>query len=435
MLRRRTSVFSPLPQGVLVTVPGSLVCLSCGAPLSASARFCARCGTPVADEIADEVMLPGSRRLRVSADTLSLRELLAVVESGVLYWRQRLESAEGVAREQAATAIKDLSKILDSLAQQIAQGRETVRVTARLPPLRTYPIACPICGRGNRGGAKYCVACGSPLQPGVKPAAKQPPLLTLAIAARTHVGMARPLNEDRYYTGEFSTADGKLGTLLLVADGMGGAQAGEVASRLACDLVKRQLTAALSVGVPDNDAGWHELLSNAVSAANKQIYEQAQANTAQRGMGTTLTVAVVAGRRTHLAHVGDSRAYLINPAGVAGEGLTWSQLTADHSIVARLVDIGQLTPEQARVHPQRNMVYRSLGTDPQVEVDVASQELAPGDALLLCSDGLVSYVEDAELARIVLEEANEARACERLVDLANQRGGKDNITVVIARAR
>ncbi|MEI7769986.1 MAG: zinc ribbon domain-containing protein, partial [Chloroflexales bacterium] len=125
-----------------MTTPGSQTCAVCGAPLATGARFCARCGAPAPDDrIFDEVMLPGSRLLRVSADSLSLRELLAVVESGVLYWRQRLDQSEGVAREQAAAAIKELSRILDSLAQQLVAGRETVRITSRLPSTRVAPLA------------------------------------------------------------------------------------------------------------------------------------------------------------------------------------------------------------------------------------------------------------------------------------------------------
>ncbi|NTU84997.1 MAG: Stp1/IreP family PP2C-type Ser/Thr phosphatase [Chloroflexales bacterium] len=418
-----------------MTDQGTRACTSCGAPLTPAARFCTRCGTPVGDE-PEEVALAGGRRLHLSSsDTLSLRELLAVVESGVFYWRQRLESAEGVARENAASAIKDLSQILDNLATQIAQGRETVRVTGRLLPQRLAPHACPICGRGNRDGAKYCVACGSPMRPGVRPATHLPPPLSLSVATRTDVGMARKLNEDMVYAGEFTTADGGIGTLLVVADGMGGHQAGEVAASLACDTLKAYLTAALSAGVPAADAGWHDLLRAAVSEANSAVYTQSQRNPAQRGMGTTMTVAVITGRRAHLAHVGDSRAYLINPAGVTGESVTWLQLTTDHSLVARLVDIGQLTPEEARVHPQRNVVYRSLGGDPTLEVDTASQALARGDLLLLCSDGLVNHVDDVELARIVIDEPSAARACERLTALANERGGKDNISIVIARVK
>lgn len=380
-------------------------------------------------------MLPGSRRLRVSSDTLSLRELLAVVESGVSYWRRRLEHSEGVAREQAVAAIKDLSQILDSLAAQLAQGRETVRITSRLPAQRTYPLACGLCGRGNRAQARYCVACGAPLLPGLKPPTVRPDKLSLVIAARSDTGMVRSNNEDTIYSGEFSTADGSLGTLLLVADGMGGHQAGDVASQMAVATLKQELTTELQNGVPTEDAGWHDLLHRAVAAANQRVYRQARENSDQRGMGTTLTAVIVADRRAHVAHVGDTRAYLLNAAGVSGEGITWSQITSDHSLVARLVDIGQLTPDQARTHPQRNMLYRSLGTDPVTEVDTLSQALAPGDVLVLCSDGLISYVEDSELAQIVLGETSAQRACDQLVDLANQRGGSDNISVLVARVR
>jgi protein phosphatase len=418
-----------------LTVTGSRVCQSCGAPLAPGARYCRLCGTATPDTLPEEVVLPGSRRLRVSSDSLSLRELLGVVEAGVSYWRAQLEQAEGVAREQAAAAIKDLSQILDSLAAQIAQGRETVRVTGRLPPERAAPTPCVICGRGNRRGANYCIACGSPLRPGVKPQAAPPPPISLAVAAVSHVGRARSLNEDMLYAGEFTTVDGTIGTLLLVADGMGGAQAGEVASGLACDTLKERLTASLSAGLPVDDAGWHELLREAVAEANRRIYEQAQADAGRRGMGTTLTAVVVEGKRAHLAHVGDSRAYLLNQAGVTSDGSHWLQLTTDHTIVARLADIGQIAPEEARTHPQRHMLYRSLGTDPTTEIDTLSQALAPDDVLLLCSDGLVNELDDGELAQIVLQEPGAARAAERLVALANERGGRDNISVVIARAR
>jgi PPM family protein phosphatase len=417
-----------------LTDQGIRACTNCGMPLMAGVRFCTRCGTAVAAE-AEEVALAGGRRLHLSADTLSLRELLAVVEAGVLYWRRRLESEEGVARERAAAAIKELSQILDSLATQIAQGRETVRVTGHLPPQLLAPHPCALCGRGNREGANYCIACGAPLRPGVRPAITPPAPLSLSIAARSDVGRVRVLNEDTFYAGEFARADGALGTLLLVADGMGGHEAGEVAATLARDGLKQALPAALSAGVPADDAGWHALLRHSVLEANRRIFDHARANPARRGMGTTLTAAVLVERRAHLAHVGDSRAYLINAQGLGGEGQTWSQLTMDHSLVARLVDIGQLTPEQARTHPQRNVVYRSLGSDPLVEVDTLSQALAPGDQLLLCSDGLVSHVEDEELVAIIIAEASADRACERLVTLANQRGGTDNISVVLARLR
>lgn len=420
-----------------VTLQGSPACPICGASLPPGARFCVRCGAPAVPSTAnaDEIALPGGQGVHLSAGALSLRELLAVVESGVFYWRQRLERADGVAREQAAAAITDLSQILDNLAIQIAQGRETIRITGRLPPQRRAPRPCPLCGRGNRQAARYCMACGAPLHPGRRAEPRPLPPRRLAVAARTDRGVTRPGNEDTIYAGEFTAGASRIGTLLVVADGMGGHQAGDVASSLAVAALKRSLTEALNASLPADDQAWHALLRGAVQEANRQVYAHAQADAARRGMGTTLTMAVVTETRAHLAHVGDSRAYLLNPAGVTGEGSIWTQLTVDHTLVARLVDIGQLTPEQARVHPQRHMLYRSLGADPVTEVDALSQALAAGDVLVLCSDGLVNHVEESELARIVLETPDEDLACERLIALANERGGQDNISVVIARVR
>lgn len=412
-------------------------CFNCNAPLAGNARFCASCGIQLDDATFPvEVALAGRNRVRVSQESLSVRELLSVVESGVYWWQQRLQTADEVGRERAAEAIKDLSRILESLSQQLAQGRETIRITTRLPTLRAYDQPCPACGRGNRAGAKFCLACGALLAaPVPTPPAVPPPPPRLSIAGRSDTGRVRKNNEDVFYAGEFTSSDGRLATLLLVADGMGGAEAGDVASALARDIVKRELVEALSARRPASSEEWHALLRQAVVTANTTIYEQARANPAQRGMGTTFTLAVVADQAVYIAHVGDSRAYLINPAGVTEDGACIVQLTADHSLVARLVDIGQLTPEQARVHPHRNMLYRSLGTDATVEVDTLTQPLRVGDLLLLCSDGLDSHVDDNEILKIATSGLSPAKMGERLVDLANERGGRDNISVVIAVVR
>jgi protein phosphatase len=402
--------------------------------LAPSARYCSRCGAAVRAEEPDEILVSTGKRLRVAADALSVRELMAVVEAGVFHWQQRLGDA-GVDREQAAAAISDLSRILQSLSAQLAQGRETMRITSRLPAQREYTRACPYCGRGNRANARYCLACGASLVEGhiaANPPAR-PPRLRLTIAARTDVGRARANNEDSYFRGEFAIGTAAFATLLIVADGMGGAEAGEVASQLAIATIKQELTRMLAERDLDDDSSWQDVLREATHAANRAVFEHSRANKSRQGMGTTLTMALIHNDRLHLAHLGDSRAYLINPQGVSEGGAVWSQLTSDHTLVARLVDIGQLTPEQARVHPQRNILYRSLGTDPQTDVDTASQPLEPGDQLLLCTDGLDTHVTDEELARIVLETPQLDRACQALIDLANERGGRDNITVLIAR--
>ena len=250
------------------------------------------------------------------------------------------------------------------------------------------------------------------------------PLALVEVAHLSDTGRIRHHNEDR------SLASPRV---LVVADGMGGAKAGEQASRIASEVTQAQLQHDIDSARPPNGDAWQTLLREAARAANRRVYEASRANIDHKGMGTTLTIALIVGDRLYLASVGDSRAYLINAGGVTEDGATTAQLTSDHSLVARLVDIGQITAEQARTHPQRNLLYRSIGTDPSVEVDTFSEQLEPGDILLLCSDGLVNHVTDEEIARSVLEQSDPNRACEQLVALANERGGRDNISVVIVR--
>lgn len=413
----------------------SQICRHCGASLPASSRFCTRCGTPVALLPRDEMLIPGGKRLRVTQEALSLRELLTMIESGVHWWRQQLQSADQVTRQHAAAAIKDLSRILDSLSEQLAQGRETVRITTRLPVARRYSVGCPTCGRGNRAGARFCLSCGSLLPDTHNPQDSrpdQPEPLRLHSAVVSDVGRVRQNNEDTCAVAPLPSVAGAVAHMLLVADGMGGAHAGEVASQLAGETVQQTLRSELQTLLPPDGAAWQDLLRRAVLAANQRVYSAAQAQSEQQGMGTTLTLIVVVGDRAHMAHVGDSRAYLCNAAGVTEEGEPLLQLSSDHTLVARLVDIGQLTPEQSRTHPHRNALYRALGTEPTIDVDTGSHALRSGDRLLLCSDGLTTYVEDTELAQIVLQAAHPRHTCQRLVTLANERGGQDNVSVIVA---
>ncbi len=249
-----------------------------------------------------------------------------------------------------------------------------------------------------------------------------PRALDLAAAKLTDVGRKRPHNEDyvEYYVPPDPQQQALKGAIYLVADGMGGHQAGEVASQGAAESVIGQY-----YGDPDPDVGTS--LVRAIRAANKQIHSQAQADPSKSGMGTTLVAAVVLGRKVYVANVGDSRAYLINRT-------TITQITEDHSWVEEQVRAGLLTPEQARKHPQRNLVTRALGSKPAVEVDLFEGEISAGDALLLCSDGLTGRVSDQEIATIVRENLP-IEAARLLVALANERGGNDNITVLIVRAQ
>ena len=187
----------------------------------------------------------------------------------------------------------------------------------------------------------------------------------------------RKNNQDSVYTGTFKLHGGTA-RLALVADGMGGAKAGEQASRIASEVTQAQIQHNGARPAPAR----RQCLARAAAqggdrAANRRVYEESRSDEARKGMGTTLTIALIVGERLHIASVGDSRAYLLNAGGVTKDGATTAQLTSDHSLVARLVDIGQITAEQARTHPQRNLLYRSIGTDPSVEVDTLSEQLKP----------------------------------------------------------
>jgi serine/threonine protein phosphatase PrpC len=259
---------------------------------------------------------------------------------------------------------------------------------------------------------------GEPAQQGK---AAAPAALELRAAKLTDVGQARPHNED-YVDFSIPSDPRQLaqkGAIFMVADGMGGHQAGEVASKGAVEvtLAHYQADTAHEVGTS---------LVRAFRAANQQLYAQAEGDASKGGMGTTLVAAVILGRKVYVANVGDSRAYLINNHGI-------SQITEDHSWVEEQVRAGLLSDEQARRHPQRNLVTRALGSKPSVEVDLFEGEISAGDSLLLCSDGLTGRVADQEIAAIVREHPP-IEAARRLVALANERGGNDNITVLIINA-
>ena len=223
-------------------------------------------------------------------------------------------------------------------------------------------------------------------------------------AALTDIGLHRSTNEDAFVAEP---------PLFAVADGMGGAQAGEVASRLALD----SLVAALADDEP---------LPAAAGAANQAVYGQSRSDRSRSGMGTTLTAVLLGDRRLHFVHVGDSRLYLWRD-----ERLT--QVTDDHSLVGEMVREGHLSREAAATHPQRSILSRALGTEPRVEIDAGEVELRAGDALLLCSDGLYSMVPEENIAAVLAAVDDPARVARRLVSEAKNGGGHDNITVVVLR--
>jgi protein phosphatase len=229
--------------------------------------------------------------------------------------------------------------------------------------------------------------------------------MKLTAGTYTDVGQVREINED------YPLVDERL-ALFAVADGMGGHQGGEVASRTAIEALR----AAVASGSPINEA---------IGRANAAVLKRAEGDEQLSGMGTTMTAVVVVGAQQLLiGHVGDSRAYLLHDGAL-------ERVTEDHSLVEELVREGRLTPEQAEVHPQRAIVTRALGVDDFVDVDVYTVTVAAGDRLVLCSDGLTTMVRDREVERIARTEADAQRAAEALVDAANAAGGEDNITVIV----
>ncbi len=256
---------------------------------------------------------------------------------------------------------------------------------------------------------------------GVRTLALDPSTPQILTAAQTDVGRRRSGNEDRFalWTAPPGVA-ASIDHLVVVCDGMGGSNAGEVASALAAEVVVRTLTSGPIDDLPT-------AIARAIEAANQEIWSQSQSHPEWNGMGTTCTLLALHDGFALVGHVGDSRAYLVR-------GQKPHIVTRDHSLVAELVERGQLTAEQARTDPRRNVVTRSVGVAPDVQVDVTSAgaALRPGDTMVLCSDGLHGVVSDVEIAGIVSAEAPEA-ACARLIALANERGGPDNITVAIAR--
>jgi serine/threonine protein phosphatase PrpC len=226
---------------------------------------------------------------------------------------------------------------------------------------------------------------------------------------RTDTGRQRRGNEDAFYARA---------PLFAVADGMGGAQAGEVASHLAVEVLEQ--------GLPDGGGSVEERLRARVREANARIMESAQADDARAGMGTTLTVAYVGEDDLTVAHVGDSRLYRLR-------GDAFERLTDDHSLVEELVRQGKLTPEEADEHPQRSIITRALGAEEGVEADSTTWAGRDGDVYLICSDGLTSMIPEAHVAQILAEAPSLASAGRMLIDAANDAGGRDNITVVLFR--
>lgn len=235
-------------------------------------------------------------------------------------------------------------------------------------------------------------------------------MIRLHAAGLTDVGQVRTGNEDAMHVGD---------SVFAVADGMGGHAAGEIASALALRPIIE-----LDGRVFGDDQQARRALEDAVVQANRRVVEAAETDNTLQGMGTTLTAALFEGRRLHVAHVGDSRAYLLRQGRV-------TQLTRDHTFVQQLIDDGTITEAEAATHPHRSVVTRAIGASAEVEIDLETLDLASGDAVLLCSDGLSGVVDDDHIAELMTSDRTPEQTVTALVRRANENGGPDNITAVL----
>jgi PPM family protein phosphatase len=260
----------------------------------------------------------------------------------------------------------------------------------------------------------------------------------VTVFGKTDLGRTREHNEDTFLVADLSTGNASLqpevrsheigsrGSLFMVADGMGGAAAGELASAMAADLIYHHMSTAWATDPTATAARFAYRMKEAVELANGKIYSYAREHPEVRGMGTTVTAAGVFGSDLYLTQIGDSRAYLVR-------GTEAIQLTKDQSLMQRLVDAGELTEDEAEQSERRNIILQALGPDARVKVDLTHQSIRRGDILILCSDGLSGLVRREEFASLARQHSEPPALCSALIDLANARGGPDNITVITAR--
>ena len=238
----------------------------------------------------------------------------------------------------------------------------------------------------------------------------------MRIGAKTDIGRYRKLNEDSFFIYRNEKLVGGM-----VADGMGGHNAGEVASKMAAELVKEGIMDGFD---PELDyVELSELVRRSLMSANEEIYRKSKCEAAESGMGTTAAAAFVYRGKLITANIGDSRVYTVTSGGIR-------QITRDHSYVEELVERGEISPENAKTHPQKNYITRAIGTDACVKADILINDY-DGEIVVICSDGLTNLVSDEQIKRIVLENDDFETAAEELVKLANQKGGTDNITCVV----
>lgn len=256
-------------------------------------------------------------------------------------------------------------------------------------------------------------------------AARSP--IDLQYALRSDPGSNRRTNEDTCVVEGRLLPDGRSLVLAAVADGISSGRAGAEASQLAVGAAMDMFHQEVQRVLPRSETQWRHLLIAAVRAANQAVHVRS-IETRRSAMGTTLMLALVIGQRAHIVHVGDCRAYAVRPA-VRRPQIT--QLTAEHTVVAEMVDQGALSYAEANGHPQRHQLARALGTDMEVDPEYVARTLRAHERLVLCSDGVPLHLSDGDIARTISDAPSPQAACDRLVDLANARGGRDNLSAVV----
>ena len=236
----------------------------------------------------------------------------------------------------------------------------------------------------------------------------------LSSYAMTDVGRTRAVNQD--YVFSCLEPIGNLPNLFIVADGMGGHQAGDFASSYSV----KKILESISLSLQKNP---HKIFADAIRYANRELIEKAKANPELRGMGTTVVLLTIVGEKAYVANVGDSRLYLMED--------TLTQITVDHSLVQEMIKIGELTKESARIHPDKNIITRAVGAGRDINADFFEFSLTEKSILLMCSDGLSNMVEDEQLAILLKSAKTPEKVGKKLIDTANQNGGKDNIAVIV----
>ncbi len=238
----------------------------------------------------------------------------------------------------------------------------------------------------------------------------------MKIVAKTDIGTVRSSNQDCYSIGELPGGV----AWSVVCDGMGGALGGDVASSTAVKMISEKIASCYHSGMSSNSV--KNILISAIETTNACLYDMSLANESLTGMGTTVVAAIVTDKLACIAHAGDSRAYK-----VTGDGMI--QLTKDHSVVQTLVENGQITENEAKVHPRKNLITRALGVSESIEIDFCEEPITNDDTIIICTDGLTNFVEADEIYKVT-QSVDHYQFAERLVELANLNGGGDNITVV-----